>query len=139
MDRKTSRIDPGETVIDAVNRELHEEMCVDQTQVFVTKADFLFATEHNKKDEKFQKTLYKLKLFFFVKEIDEITFNKIEESSRNAQHFGTENLGTVRAPLHYWRENDGFPRFLTNVFAGTSLGEFLMALYKTKIMNDNFT
>ena len=89
-------IDPGETVIDAVNRELHEEMCVDQTQVFVKKTDFLFATEHEKKDDKFQKTFDKLKLFFFLKEIDENTFHKIEESSRNGEHFGTENLGTVR-------------------------------------------
>ena len=42
-----------------------------------------------------------------------------------------------RAPLHYWRENDGFPRFLTNAFAGTSLCQLFMALYKTKIMNEN--
>ena len=43
----------------------------------------------------------------------------------------------VRAPLHLWKEADGFPKFLTNAFAGTGKAQLLMALYKSKVMTED--
>ena len=130
-------IDPGESIVEGVNREMNEEMSIDLNEVSVTEKDFVFSVEQEQKDEKFGQKFAKLKLYFFVKEIDEATFNKIETNSRNAEHFGTENLGVVRAPLHRWKESDGFPKFLTNAFAGTGKAQLLMALYKTQIMTED--
>ena len=151
-------VDPGETVLEAVNREMFEEMNIDPKLVTITKEDFLASSIHEKKDDKFGKNYDKIKGFTFAKQIDEITFNKIEESSRKAEHFGTEvsltlflreismiqflsfffsqNLGTVRAPVHLWREVDGFPRFLQNVFAGNALSQLLLLIYKTNILTE---
>ena len=83
-------IDPGESIVEGVNREMNEEMSIDLNEVSVTKEDFVFSVEQEQKDEKFGQKFAKLKLYFFVKEIDEPTFNKIENNSRNAEHFGTE-------------------------------------------------
>ena len=83
-------VDPGETVLEAVNREMFEEMNIDPKLVTITKEDFLASSIHEKKDDKFGKNYDKIKGFTFAKQIDEITFNKIEESSRKAEHFGTE-------------------------------------------------
>ena len=83
-------IDPGESIVEGVNREMNEEMSIDLDEVSVTEKDFVFSVEQEQKDEKFGQKFAKLKLYFFVKEIDEATFNKIESNSRNAEHFGTE-------------------------------------------------
>ena len=83
-------IDPGESIVEGVNREMNEEMSIDLNEVSVTEKDFVFSVEQEQKDEKFGQKFSKLKLYFFVKEIDEATFNKIETNSRTAEHFGTE-------------------------------------------------
>jgi hypothetical protein len=45
-----------------------------------------------------------------------------------------QSLGLIRAPLHNWREVEGFPRFLTHAFAGTSKEQLLLAIYKSGVM-----
>ena len=92
-------VDPGETVLEAVNREMFEEMNIDPKMVTITKDDFLASSIHEKKDDKFGKNYDKIKGFTFAKQIDEIIFNKIEESSRKAEHFGTEVSFTLLS--HY--------------------------------------
>ena len=103
-------VDPGETVLEAVNREMFEEMNIDPKMVTITKDDFLASSIHEKKDDKFGKNYDKIKGFTFAKQIDEITFNKIEESSRKAEHFGTEVRSTLLSRkisiiiLHFFTE-----------------------------------
>jgi U8 snoRNA-decapping enzyme len=83
-------IDPGESVLDCLNREMKEEICLDLAKFAVKKDDFVAMQVLDKKDEKFGQVYNKIHLYFFIKEVDEESFLKIEEDSRKAEHFGTE-------------------------------------------------
>lgn len=123
-------LEENESIVDGTSREIEEEMGVDSAHLQLTPQDFVFKT--SQQDVVSGKMLH---LFFFSKEVCEQTFLELEENSRKAQHFGTEVLGNIRVPLHLWRTNEGFPKFLTNSFIGTAKLQLLLALNRHGIMD----
>ena len=121
-------IDPGETIIEGVQREILEET---NLKMKLTPDDFVASMEEEYKAIRHGKEYEKIKLYFFSKEIDEENFLKFEDESRQAKHFGIEILGHIRAPLYRFRQTEGLPRFLTNSFAGTAKVQLLLAICKT--------
>ena len=119
----------NETILEGVTREVLEEMAFKATQLDLTKDDFL--CKMSIPDKKY--VGQKLNLFFFTKQLTQQEFVLMEKKAMEAQHFGSEILGNIRVPLHYWRQVDGFPRFLTHTFAGTAKAQLLLAICKNKM------
>ena len=124
-------IDPGETIIEGVEREILEET---NLKMKLTPDDFVASMEQEYKAIRHGKEYEKIKLYFFAKEIDEKSFLKFEDESRQAKHFGIEILGHIRAPLYRLRQTEGLPRFLTNSFAGTAKAQLLLAICKNNLL-----
>ena len=124
-------IDPGETIIEGVQREILEET---NLKMKLTPDDFVASMEEEYKAIRHGKEYEKIKLYFFSKEIDEENFLKFEDESRQAKHFGIEILGHIRAPLYRFRQTEGLPRFLTNSFAGTAKVQLLLAICKNNLL-----
>ena len=85
-------IDPGETIIQGVEREILEET---NLKVKITPKDFIAAMQQNYSRTKNGKSYEKIKLYFFAKEIDEKSFVEFEEESRKAKHFGEEVINKL--------------------------------------------
>ncbi len=83
-------MDPEESVVDGVNREMAEEINLDLTKVSVTEDDFVMAQVMSKPDSKHGQTYDRIKLFCFAKEVTEAQFVEIERRAMDAEHFGTE-------------------------------------------------
>lgn len=125
-------IDPGETIIQGVEREILEETMLKTT---LTENDFVASMEQEYKVIRHGKEYEKIKLYFFTKEIEEEAFLKFEDQSRQAEHFGIEILGNIRAPIYTYQETRGFPQFLCNNFAGTAIPQLLLGIYKNNLLS----
>jgi len=124
-------IDPGETIIQGVEREILEET---NLKVKLSSDDFIAAMIKDSNRIKDGKMYEKIKTYFFTKEIDEKSFLEFEENIRKAKDFGVEILGNIRIPLYTFRDIYGFPVFLTNSFAGTAKSQLLLAIYRHKLL-----
>ena len=104
-------IDPGETIIQGVEREILEET---NLKVKLTPQDFIVAMQQDYSRTKNGKVYEKIKLYFFAKEIDEKSYLEFEEESRKAKHFGEEVISNQFAIIELiWKQIEKyFFRFL---------------------------
>jgi U8 snoRNA-decapping enzyme len=142
-------IDPGESVVVALNRECREEIELDAKHI-LTEADFLCAMLCSRK------TSRPLELHSFAKEVTEDEFKEIERRAFHAEDFGQEvmpcgiivfncreegtiftfqTLGIIRPPLYVQQNGRGLPSFLRNNFAGNAKAQFLYGLISAGILN----
>ncbi|ESO95697.1 hypothetical protein LOTGIDRAFT_116649 [Lottia gigantea] len=119
-------VDPGENPMEALNREMEEEINLDLTQHPFTNDNHLVTFLHHKKQ---------LVLHFFTKEVSLDQFKNIELKSLNAKEYGLECFGSIRPPLFTMEDGfKGLPAFLSNQFAGNSREQLLYALKSRNII-----
>ena len=120
-------VEEDETVETTLQRELREELnCSD-----VTGFEYLCSHEVPADD---------MRTHFFVKEVSEEAFFQIEADACKAQHFGSEVLGYIRAPL-FVNESDqagadpsGLPNFLRSCFHKGVIEELVYLLAARKLL-----
>ena len=116
-------VEPHETIEEGLRRELREEIGVCPDSFVVTSDDEICA---HLVTNRFQGS--DLCLHFYVKEIPESEFLKIEKSIYNAEEFGLETMGITRVPLYTMSNERGFPAFLKNNFVGNSKEQLIKGL-----------
>ncbi|XP_046388851.1 U8 snoRNA-decapping enzyme-like [Ischnura elegans] len=120
-------VDDGEDLVDAVNRELREEMQLDTTKYSIQE-------EHHMVSHVQEST--KLCVHFFAREIDLKDLCTIEGNCLKAPDYGEEVLGTFRVPLYTMGDGlRGFPAFLSHSFIGNAREQLLLTLEKLGILN----
>jgi len=72
-------------------------------------------------------------LHFFVKEISEESFLRVEKNIFGAEEYGYETLGITRVPLFTMSQGRGFSSFLKNNFVGNSKEQLLKGLEHANI------
>lgn len=111
---------------DGLNRELKEEIDLDE-KYFVNRNDYFFSSYNDTK---------KLVLHFYVKEVTEIEYIKIEKDSMNSHDYGTEVLGLIRPPLYQIdKPNRGFNIFIQNQFIGNAFLQLLRSINHLSILS----
>ncbi|GAB1599336.1 uncharacterized protein LOC115218301 [Argonauta hians] len=119
-------VDPNETIVMALNRELQEEMSFNVDEYGIKASDHLVS--HMNKEKK-------LVLHFFTKLVTEEDFNKIQTTAFTAKFHETEVLGIINPPLFTMSNGiSGLPNFLNNVFAGNAQQQFLYALESCELL-----
>uniref|UniRef100_A0A914WZM3 U8 snoRNA-decapping enzyme n=1 Tax=Plectus sambesii TaxID=2011161 RepID=A0A914WZM3_9BILA len=121
-------IDPGETWLEGVNRELREELDVD------TSNDHLITDDHYVFS--FLDKASGFCLHLYACEVTEEKFVDIERGAHEAEHYGFETLGVCRIPLHTSDKGTGLPSFLQHYFVGYAKEELLRALKHTGILSE---
>ena len=105
-------IDAGENILEGLNRELREEMALDngkfnyhRKKSKINSARFPVGKEHwvsahlrqtQQPDGSFKKTQV---CHFFSKKLSKEDFYEIEKKQLEADHWGYENFGLIRAPV----------------------------------------
>ena len=154
-------IDPGEAIVDGLNRECIEEIGLDPKH-FVTDEDLVFSAFTTKSPR-----WPRLELHAFAKEVSNQEFQRIEQNVFEAKDFGDEvrpnslilnlhtqhynfliyplpqTLGLIRVPLYIQNQVDvgtrigGLPLFLRNCFAGNAKRQLLyLAMCKDLISQE---
>lgn len=120
-------VDPGESPVEAVNREIKEEAGWEEKDGPVTESNYQFTHADEKN---------KLVLHFYAIEVSESKIAEIERNSLKASDYGEEVLGNFRVPL-YTMEGSyrGFPAFLRNNFAGNAKTQLLESLINLNILS----
>jgi U8 snoRNA-decapping enzyme len=102
-------VEEGETVENTLARELREELNVSGAS---PETGFEYLCSH-------EIASTRTRAHFFAKEVSKEQFFEIEAKAREAQHFGSEVLGTFRAPVFVQESEDdealeskGLPNFL---------------------------
>merc|ERR1712210_208923 len=130
-------IDPGEAIVDGLNRECIEEIGLDPKH-FVTDEDLVFSAFTTKSPR-----WPRLELHAFAKEVSNQEFQRIEQNVFKAKDFGDETLGLIRVPLYIQNQVDvgtrigGLPLFPRNCFAGNAKRQLLyLAMCKDLISQE---
>ncbi|VVC35970.1 NUDIX hydrolase domain,NUDIX hydrolase domain-like,Zinc finger, C2CH-type,NUDIX hydrolase, conserved [Cinara cedri] len=119
-------IDSGEDIINAVNREMSEEMNLNTCIHLVSYDDYVISHWSEKK---------KIALHFYKLKVTMPQLIEIEKRALLARDYGSEVLGTVRVPLYTLGDNyRGFPAFLEHKFIGCSRDQLLAALSSLNIL-----
>ncbi|XP_054716053.1 U8 snoRNA-decapping enzyme-like [Uloborus diversus] len=119
------KVDEGEDVLTALNRELIEEINLN-SKYFFTQANYLFT------HRVVGKSMY---LHFYAKEVLPEDLLKIEKDILNGSAYGQEILGLFRVPTYTEEDNyKGFPAFLSNNFAANSKLQLLNFLLHAKVL-----
>jgi len=116
-------IDAGENILEGLNRELREEMALDNEKFPVGKHNWVSAhlRQTQQPDGSFKKTQV---CHFFAKNLSKEDFYEIEKKQLDADHWGYENFGLIRAPVLEFTAGSvaekypgrGFAWFLTHSF-----------------------
>lgn len=118
-------VDAGESPIEALNRELREEINLD-SRYKVKASDFICSHYSLSKQ---------IVLHFYALKVDDVL--EIEKTALTSHDYGVEVLGTVRVPLFTMGDGfRGFPCFLTHSFIGNAKTQLLTALTKLKILSE---
>ncbi|XP_054287088.1 U8 snoRNA-decapping enzyme isoform X2 [Macrosteles quadrilineatus] len=121
-------VDDGEQPVEALNRELSEEMNLDVKKHHVSESDYVVSHWSIAK---------RLCLHFYALEVSLDEILEIEKTALLAKDYGSEVLGTVRVPLYTMGDGyRGFPTFLSNAFIGNSRLQLLQALRHLNILTD---
>lgn len=119
-------VDPGETPVEALNRELREESGWFEDRGPITAEHYLF-THAN--------VGQKMVLHFYGIEVSEEKIKEIEASTLKASDYGEEVLGSFRVPLYTMGDAyRGFPSFLRNNFIGNAKVQLIQALVSLKFL-----
>ncbi|XP_025405466.1 uncharacterized protein LOC112679758 isoform X2 [Sipha flava] len=119
-------IDANEDIVNAVNREMAEEINLNTDLHSVTNDDHVISHWSEKK---------KLVLHFYKLKVTMAELIEIEKRALLAQDYGSEVLGTVRIPLYTLGDHyRGFPVFLKHNFIGCSREQLIAALSILNIM-----
>ncbi|XP_014255064.1 uncharacterized protein LOC106669818 [Cimex lectularius] len=120
-------VDPGETPVQTINRELVEESGIEMNRVVLGPEDLLYVH--------LSRTTNTL-LYFYVKKISLQQIEEIERSTVSRGDFGREVLGLVRPPLYTIADGyRGFPAFLDSPFIGNAKQQLLLGLLLKNIMS----
>ncbi|CAG5136796.1 unnamed protein product [Candidula unifasciata] len=118
-------VDDGETPLQGVNREMHEEIGLDLSKYSFTDGDRIASYVHEGK---------KLVLHFYMMEVSPEDFVLLEQRTLSAEEYGIETYGVVRVPLFTMGDGvRGFPAFLANQFAGNARDELIRGLLCSKL------
>ncbi|KAG8180794.1 hypothetical protein JTE90_012973 [Oedothorax gibbosus] len=110
------KVGKGEDVLDAVNRELQEEINLNP-KYSLKEENYLFTHTDSSRKTCFH---------FYSKEVSKADFEAIEKDTLQAEDYGIETMGIIRVPLFTIKDGfRGFPAFLTNTFAGNSKSQLL--------------
>ena len=121
-------VDPGETPVEAVNRELKEEVGIEQQIVSEQHHQF---THVNKKQN--------FILHFYAVEVSKSEILEFEKNSLTAHDHGEESLGMVQVPLYTMGDAyRGFPSFLNNNFVGNAKYQLVETLVNLKILTKEY-
>uniref|UniRef100_A0A0B6Y0Y0 U8 snoRNA-decapping enzyme n=1 Tax=Arion vulgaris TaxID=1028688 RepID=A0A0B6Y0Y0_9EUPU len=121
-------VDQGETPIDGVNREMHEEIGLDLSKYSFRDEDHIASYVHEAK---------RLVLHFYMMEVTAEDFVVLEQNTLNAEEYGIETYGIVRVPLFTMGDGvRGFPAFLANQFAGNARDELIRGLLASKLFTE---
>jgi len=119
-------IDAGEDIVNAVNREMSEEMNLDTTIHSVNDEDYVISHWSEKK---------KLVLHFYKLKVTMTELIEIEKHALLARDYGSEVCGTIRVPLYTLGDHyRGFPVFLKHKFVGIARDQLLATLSFLNIM-----
>uniref|UniRef100_A0A1B6M9X2 U8 snoRNA-decapping enzyme n=2 Tax=Graphocephala atropunctata TaxID=36148 RepID=A0A1B6M9X2_9HEMI len=119
-------VDAGEDSVEAVNRELSEEMNLDTSKHSVSESSYVVTHWSISK---------RLCLHFYALEVSLPELYEIEKRALLAKDYGSEVLGTVRVPLYTMGDGyRGFPTFLSNAFIGNSRLQLLHCLRQLQIL-----
>lgn len=104
---------PDATLEEGLNRELEEEMALDMSRFAFNSSHYVISHYCPRAN---------LILNFYAQEVSEQAFKEIELNALKAEEYGHESLGVIRIPLYTLDDgHNGFPAFLQNQFAGTSV------------------
>ncbi|CAG5114323.1 Oidioi.mRNA.OKI2018_I69.chr2.g8382.t1.cds [Oikopleura dioica] len=91
-------VDVGETVLECLKRELREEMALDNARFPVGEDNWVCA--HLRQTEQLDGSFKNTQLsHFFSKKLDKEVFYEIEKRQLEAEHWGYEIFGLIRAPV----------------------------------------
>lgn len=121
-------VDKGETPVEALCRELKEELNWSEEKGAVSNADYMFSHVNEK---------MKFVFHFFATEVTEIKIKEIESNMTKASDYGNEILGNFRVPLFVMGDAfRGFPSFLKNHFIGNAKLQLIESLINLKLLNE---
>ncbi|XP_055339629.1 U8 snoRNA-decapping enzyme-like isoform X2 [Paramacrobiotus metropolitanus] len=119
---------PDASLEDGLNRELQEEIRLDVARFGFTRQHYVishFCPRVN------------LILNLYAQEVTEAEFREIERQALTADEYGHECLGVLRIPLYTMHDGlNGFPAFLQNQFAGTSVLQVMVGLVTQDIVTE---
>ena len=119
----------GESPVEALNRELEEEIGLDLDKYMFTKQDHVVSHKNQKKT---------LVTHFFAKEVTLAEFTAIEKKTLDAFDYGRETLGPIQVPLFTMGDGyRGLPIFLANQFAGNARQQLLIGIKTFQLLSDN--
>ncbi|XP_059161340.1 U8 snoRNA-decapping enzyme-like [Physella acuta] len=122
-------VDEGETPVEGMNREMHEEIGLDLTKYSFNEQHHIASYLNKAKN---------LVLHFYLMEVTVEDFSTLELKTLNAKEYGIETYGIIRVPLFTMGDGlRGFPAFLANQFAGHSRCELILGLLTAKLFTEN--
>uniref|UniRef100_T1JIE0 U8 snoRNA-decapping enzyme n=1 Tax=Strigamia maritima TaxID=126957 RepID=T1JIE0_STRMM len=121
-------VNPGEKPVDAVNREMREEIDLDLSKHRATDESHVMSHVDHKT---------KLVTHFFAIEVNLDEFLVIEKRCLDAEDYGEESLGVLRACLYTMADKiRGFPSFLKQNFVGCCKEQLCQGLRTCNIMTE---
>ena len=124
--------DEDSSVLQGLNRELHEEMALDLDRFRVKDEDFVCClyVPHDEVEDRAVTLRY-----LYVKEVTLAEYEEIEAASLKSSDYGTEVLGNVRVPIHVYGKTGGLPKFLRNQFPGSAvIVQLFWGIYMKKLL-----
>ncbi|XP_020904194.1 U8 snoRNA-decapping enzyme [Exaiptasia diaphana] len=127
-------VDENESLEEAVNRELKEEMGPTSEPVSITTDNYVITHLY----EQFiaeMKVTKRLCLHFFTKKVSVKQFLELETRCGSQPNLGFEVLGIVRCPVYTLTDKEGgFPSFLRNNFVGNAREQLLIGIAKENLL-----
>ncbi|CAF0728516.1 unnamed protein product [Brachionus calyciflorus] len=114
------------SVVDGLNRELREEINLNE-KYYITNENYFFSSVNHQR---------KIILHFYVKEVTQTELIGIEKAALDSHDYGTEVMGIIRPPLYDIKPGRGFNIFLQNQFVGNSLLQLLKTMSLLDILDN---
>ncbi|KAK3724960.1 hypothetical protein QZH41_017170 [Actinostola sp. cb2023] len=130
-------VDDRESLEDAVNRELKEEMGKTTEPVLITHDNYVITHTYEQVIAELGITK-RLCLHFFMKKVSLEQFLELEARSPNLTNLGFEVLGTVRCPIYTLTDKEGgLPAFLKHNFVGNAREQLVIGITKQNLLTSD--